>query len=64
MSRGGANAKKRAVVAVTWKLATVLHRPWVSGAPYEPARMAAQRHWSQRPNVAIHHPSRGLRPQL
>jgi len=41
MSRGGASAKKRAVVAVARKLATVLHRRWVSGAPYEPVRMAA-----------------------
>jgi transposase len=41
MSRGGASAKQRAVVAVARKLATVLHRLWVSGAPYEPVRMAA-----------------------
>jgi transposase len=39
--RGGGNAKKRAVVAVARKLATVLHRLWVSGAPYEPLRRAA-----------------------
>lgn len=39
--RGGGNAKKRAVVAVARKLAAVLHRLWVSGAPYEPLRAAA-----------------------
>jgi transposase len=39
--RGGAYAKRRAVVAVARKLATVLHRLWVSGAPYEPVRAAA-----------------------
>jgi transposase len=36
--RGGANAKKRAVVAVTRKLAILLHRLWVSGEVYEPLR--------------------------
>jgi len=39
--RGGGNAKKRAVVAVARKLAAVLHRLWVSGAPYQPLRTAA-----------------------
>lgn len=38
-SRGGTNAKKRAVVAVARKLATVLHRLWVTGAVYH--RLAA-----------------------
>jgi transposase len=28
--RGGRNAKKRAVVAVAWKLAVLLHKLWVS----------------------------------
>jgi transposase len=37
-ARGGTNAKKRAVVAVARKLATLLHRLWVSGARYEPLR--------------------------
>lgn len=37
-ARGGKNAKKRAVVAVARKLAVLLHRLWVSGAPYEPLR--------------------------
>jgi transposase len=35
-ARGGANAKKRAVVAVARKLAVLLHRLWVTGAPYDP----------------------------
>jgi transposase len=39
--RGGKNAKKRAVVAVARKLATLLHRLWVSGAAYQPLRAAA-----------------------
>lgn len=34
--RGGKNAKKRAVVAVARKLAVLLHRLWVTGAPYDP----------------------------
>jgi transposase len=37
-ARGGANAKKRAVVAVARKLAVLLHRLWVSGEVYEPLR--------------------------
>jgi transposase len=40
-ARGGKNAKKRAVVAVARKLATLLHRLWVSGAEYQPLRPAA-----------------------
>jgi transposase len=36
--RGGKNAKKRAVVAVAWKLAVLLHKLWVSGEVYEPLR--------------------------
>jgi len=39
--RGGKNAKKRAVVAVARKLATLLHRLWVRGAVYQPLRAAA-----------------------
>jgi transposase len=39
-SRGGKNAKKRAVVAVARKLAVVLHRLWVSGECYEPLHNA------------------------
>ncbi|HEX8895133.1 MAG TPA: IS110 family transposase, partial [Terriglobales bacterium] len=37
-TRGGKNAKKRAVVAVARKLAVLLHRLWVSGEAYEPLR--------------------------
>ncbi len=40
-ARGGKNAQKRAVVAVARKLATLLHRLWVSGAAYQPLRAAA-----------------------
>jgi transposase len=40
-ARGGKNAKKRAVVAVARKLATLLHRLWVTGAVYQPLRVAA-----------------------
>ena len=39
-ARGGKNAKKRAVVAVARKLAVLLHRLWVTGATYEPLRLA------------------------
>ena len=39
--RGGKNAKKRAVVAVARKLATILHRLWVSGEIYVPNGYAA-----------------------
>jgi transposase len=35
-SRGGKNAKKRAVVAVARKLSVLLHRLWVTGEIYEP----------------------------
>jgi transposase len=35
-SRGGKNAKKRAVVAVARKLAVLLHRLWVTGELYDP----------------------------
>ncbi len=37
-SRGGTNAKRRAVVAVARKLSVLLHRLWVSGEVYEPLR--------------------------
>lgn len=39
-SRGGPNAKRRAVVAVARKLAILLHRLWVTGEVYEPLRAA------------------------
>ena len=35
-SRGGKNAKKRAVVAVARKLAVLLHRLWITGDVYDP----------------------------
>jgi transposase len=35
-SRGGKNAKKRAVVAVARKLSVLLHRLWVTAEVYEP----------------------------
>ncbi len=34
--RGGANAKKRAIVAVARKLAVLLHKLWVSGESFRP----------------------------
>jgi transposase len=39
-SRGGKNAKKRAVVAVARKLAVLLHSLWVTGAVYDPLHNA------------------------
>ena len=39
-SRGGKNAKKRAVVAVARKLAVLLHRLWITGEVYEPLHNA------------------------
>lgn len=41
--RGGKNAKKRAAVAVARKLAVVLHRLWITGAPYDPDHQGARR---------------------
>lgn len=38
--RGGANAKKRAVVAVARKLAVLMHRLWCTQGVYEPLRNA------------------------
>jgi transposase len=35
-SRGGKNAKRRAIVAVARKLAVLLHQLWKSGAAYDP----------------------------
>jgi len=40
-ARGGKNAKKRAVIAVARKLATLLHRLWVDGTPYQRVRAVA-----------------------
>jgi hypothetical protein len=36
VTRGGKNAKKRAVVAVARKLSILLLKLWQSGQPYEP----------------------------
>lgn len=36
VDRGGAGAKKRAVIAVARKMAVLMHRLWVTGGPYEP----------------------------
>lgn len=40
MERGGANAKKRALVAVARKLAVLLHHLWTTGEVYRPLREA------------------------
>jgi transposase len=37
-ARGGANAKKRAVVAVARKLSALLYALWTTGTVYEPLR--------------------------
>jgi transposase len=42
-SRGGKNAKKRAVVAVARKLAVLMHRLWTTGEVYEPLRNSQKR---------------------
>ena len=42
-SRGGKNAKKRAVVAVARKLAVLLHRLWVTAEVYDPLHDAHRR---------------------
>jgi len=42
-SRGGKNAKKRAVVAVARKLCVLLHSLWVSGEVYDPLYNAHRR---------------------
>jgi transposase len=42
-SRGGKNAKKRAVVAVARKLSVLLHSLWVSGEIYDPLRNTHRR---------------------
>ena len=42
--RGGANAKKRAVVAVARKLAVLLHRLWRTREEYEPFFNSRQQH--------------------
>ncbi len=39
--RGGAAAKKRAMIAIARKLAGLLHHLWLTGEVYEPLRHAA-----------------------
>ena len=41
-SRGGKNAKKRAIVAVARKLSVLLHRLWVTAEVYEPLYNASR----------------------
>jgi transposase len=42
-SRGGKNAKKRAIVAVARKLGILLHPLWVTAEVYEPLRHSRER---------------------
>ena len=42
-ARGGATAKKKAVIAVARKLSVLLHRLWLTGEVYEPLRNANRR---------------------
>ena len=51
-SRGGKNAKKRAVVAVARKLCVLLHRLWVTGEVYEPLYNAHRRQGEQEEEAA------------
>jgi len=50
-SRGGATAKKKAVIAVARKLAVLLHRLWLTGEVYEPLRNTHRRAAAQKPAV-------------
>ena len=43
LTTGGANAKKRTIVAVARKLAVLLHHLWVTGEVYEPLYQANRR---------------------
>jgi transposase len=47
--RGGATAKKKAVIAVARKLAVLLHRLWSTGEVYEPLRNANRRAANRAP---------------
>ena len=51
-SRGGATAKKKAVIAVARKLAVLLHRLWVTGEVYEPLRNKNRRSAAQGSQTA------------
>lgn len=46
--RGGKSAKKRAIIAVARKLGVLLHRLWLSDAPYDPLRHAEGRNLPKR----------------
>ena len=50
--RGGATAKKKAVIAVARKLAVLLHRLWVSCEVYEPLRNAERQASKRKPSPA------------
>jgi transposase len=50
-SRGGATAKKKAVIAVARKLAVLLHRLWMTGEVYEPLRNAHRRVAARAPRT-------------
>jgi len=43
-AQGGKYAKRRAVVALARKLATILHHLWITGATYRPLRLAGDTH--------------------
>lgn len=51
--RGGAAAKKKAIVAVARKLAVLLHRLWITGEVYEPLRKQALPKDSPEPNEPL-----------
>lgn len=46
--RGGKAAKKRAVIAVARRLATQMHRLWISGEPYDPFHAEKRRQRAER----------------
>jgi len=50
--RGGATAKKKAVIAVARKLSVLLHRLWLTGEVYEPLRNTNRRAAAQAPEPA------------
>ena len=51
-SRGGATAKKKAVIGVARKLAVLLHRLWLTGEVYEPLRNATRQEAKRKPGPA------------
>lgn len=56
-SRGGATAKKKAVIAVARKLSVLLHRLWVTGEVYDPLRTTNRRAARKRPAPAAATPA-------